>query len=135
MLGSDPLTEVQQFTAIEDGMTRFTQITDVIRRKYYLRTSLEIETLLEWIAKSSDEFGIRIWFSLWQESIDLLTMVSRRSIPSNKELIRFIETGMTNREMKLYFGTILEQRVPDIRVGAVAGATRKRRWTKIRDKM
>ena len=135
MLGSGPLTEVQQFTAIEDGMTRFTQITDVIRRKYYPRTSLEIETLLEWISKSSDEFGIRIWFSLWQESIDLLMMVSRRSSPSNKELIRFIETGMTNREMKLYFGTIREQRVPDLRVGAVAGATRKRKWTEIRDEM
>ena len=62
-------------------------------------------------------------------------MISRRSIYSNKELIRFIETGMTNREMKLYFGTIREQRVPDLRVGAVAGATRKRWWPEIRDEM
>ena len=63
MLGLEPLAEVQQYTTIADGKDRFDRISDLIRKKYYPSTSLEIETLQEWISKSSDEFGIKIWFS------------------------------------------------------------------------
>ena len=80
MLGPGPLAEVQQFTTIADGKERFDQISYLIRKKYYPSTSLEIETLQEWISKSSDEFGIKIWFSLWQEAIDLLTVLQKKFI-------------------------------------------------------
>ena len=65
MLGPEPLAEVQQYTTIADGKERFDCISELIRRKYYPSTSLEIETLQEWIFKSSDEFDMKIWFSLW----------------------------------------------------------------------
>ena len=135
MLGPGPLAEVQQFTTIADGKERFDQISYLIRKKYYPSTSLEIETLQEWISKSSDEFGIKIWFSLWQEAIDLLTVVQKKSIPKKAEFMRYMETGMTNREMKLYFDAIRVQLVPDTRVGALLGAMRKRRWNEVRDEL
>jgi hypothetical protein len=135
MLGPEPLAEVQQYTTIADGKDRFDRISDLIRKKYYPSTSLEIETLQEWISKSSDEFGIKIWFSLWQEAIDLLTVVRRRSIPKRAEFMRFMETGMTNRELKLYFDALRVQSVPDDRVNAIPGAMRKRRWDEVRDEL
>jgi hypothetical protein len=31
--------------------------------------------MLEWICKSIDEYGLKIWFSLWQEAIDLIQLI------------------------------------------------------------
>ena len=47
MLGPESLAEVQQYTTIADGKDRFDHINNLIRKKYYPSTSLEIETLQE----------------------------------------------------------------------------------------
>jgi hypothetical protein len=137
MLGAEPLTQVQQFTTITNGEERFKAISEVLRRKYYPRTNYEIEIMTEWISKSTDEFGIKIWFSLWQEAIDLLTLVQPISVPSNNDLLRYMETGMTNRTMKIYFGNVREAMVPNIPiiVGILPGAMRPRTWDQIRDQL
>ena len=47
MLGPEPLVEVQQYTTIADGKDRFDRSSDLIQKKSYPSTSLEIETLQE----------------------------------------------------------------------------------------
>jgi len=60
MLGPEPLAYVQQYMRIVDGREKFTGISDAIRRKYYPVTNLEVEIMLEWISKSTDEYGLKI---------------------------------------------------------------------------
>ena len=38
--------------------------------------------------------------------MDILEMVDPNSIPKNNEFIRYMETGMSNREFKSIFGTL-----------------------------
>ena len=137
MLGAEPLTQVQQFTTITNGEERFNAISEVLRRKYYPRTNYEIEIMTEWISKSTDEFGIKIWFSLWQEAIDLLTLVQPLSVPSNSDLLRYMETGMTNRTMKIYLGNVKEAMVPNIFIiaGVLPGVMRSRTWDQVKDQL
>jgi hypothetical protein len=80
MLGPEPLTYVQQYMRTVDGNRKFLQISEAIRRKCYPNTNLEKEIILEWISKSTDEFGVKIWFSLWQEAIDILELPCRLSV-------------------------------------------------------
>ena len=47
MLGAEPLTQVQQYTTITNGQERFIAISEVLRRKYYLRTNNENEIMTE----------------------------------------------------------------------------------------
>ena len=49
--------------------------------------------------------------------------------------MRYMETGMTNRELKLYFDALRVQSIPDDRVGALPGAMRRRRWNEVRDEL
>jgi Zinc knuckle len=137
MLGAEPLTQVQQYTTITNGQERFIAISEVLRRKYYPRTNYEIEIMTEWISKSTDEYGIKVWFSLWQEAIDLLTLVQPGSVPSNSDLLRYMETGMTNRTMKIYFGNVKEAMVPNVPAiaGVLPGAMRSRTWDQVRDQL
>jgi hypothetical protein len=135
MLGPEPLAYVQQYMRIVDGREKFTGISDAIRRKYYPVTNLEVEIMLEWISKSTDEYGLKIWFSLWQEAIDLIQLVKPAVLPKPREFIRFMETGMTNRDMKVYLGTLMSSMVPNLVAGAQLGAMRKRRWREIRDEL
>jgi hypothetical protein len=74
---------------IVDGREKFTGISDAIRRKYYPVTNLEVEIMVEWISKSTDEYGLKIWFSLWQEAIDLIQLVKPAVLPKviNQEVI------------------------------------------------
>jgi hypothetical protein len=93
--------------------------------------------MTEWISKSTDEYGIKVWFSLWQEAIDLLTLVQPGSVPSNSDLLRYMETGMTNRTMKIYFGNVKEAMVPNVPAiaGVLPGAMRSRTWDQVRDQL
>ena len=135
MLGPEPLAYVQQYMRIVDGREKFTGISDAIRRKYYPVTNLEVEIMLEWISKSTDEYGLKIWFSLWQEAIDLIQLVKPAVLPKPREFIRFMETGMTNRDMKVYLGTLMSSMVPNLAAGAPPGAMRSRRWREIREEL
>ena len=130
MLGPEPLTYVQQYMRTVDGNRKFLQISEAIRRKYYPNTNLEKEIILEWISKSTDEFGVKVWFSLWQEAIDILELVDPNSIPRNNEFIRYMETGMSNREFKSIFGTLKAGMIPNRQ-----GVMRLRRWKEIRDEL
>jgi len=113
ILESEPLTDVQQYMRSVDGNRKFLQISEAIRRKYYPNTNLEKAIIVKWISKSTDEFGIKIWFSLWQEAIDILELVDPNSILRNNELIRFMETGMSNREFKSIFETLKAGMIPN----------------------
>ena len=44
---------------------------------------IEKITMLEWISGSTDEYGLKVWFSLWQEAIDILRLVDQASMPKN----------------------------------------------------
>ena len=81
---------------IVDGRTKFISMCNEIRNKYYPTTSIENETMLEWISRSTDEYGLNVWFSLWQEAIDILRLVDEASIPKNRHFLRYMETEMTN---------------------------------------
>ena len=81
---------------IVDGRTKFIAVCNEIRNKYYPATSIEKETMLEWISRSTDEDGLKVWFSLWQEAIDILRLVDEASIPKNRHFLRYMEMGMTN---------------------------------------
>jgi len=135
MLGAEPLAQIQQYMNIVDGRTKFIAMCNVIRNKYYPATSIEKETMLEWISRSTDEYGLKVWFSLWQEAIDILRLVDEASIPKNRHFLRYMETGMTNPHFKVYFGTLRAGMVPDLRVAALPGALRLRFWREIRDEM
>ena len=65
----------------------------------------------------------------------MLTVVRRRSIPKRAELMRFMETGMTNRELKLYFDALRVQSIPDNPVNVIPGAMSMRRWDEVRDEL
>ena len=135
LLGPDPMAQVQQYTTTLDGMLRFTQMSTVIRSRYYPTSNLEVEIMLEWISKSSDEYGIKVWFALWQEALDLLSVVQPTAIPTNQQMLRYLETGMTNQMLKVFYSSVKELRVPDIGVGAAAGALRAKTWREIKEEL
>ena len=113
ILGPEPLTDFQQNMRSVDGNRKFLQISKAIRRKYYPNTNLEKVIILKWISISTDEFGINILFSLWQEAIDILELVDPNSILRNNEFIRFMETGMSNHEFKSIFRTLKAGMIPN----------------------
>ena len=96
---------------------------------------MEVEIILKWISKSEDVYGLKIWFSIWQEAIDFIQLIKPAVLPNPREFIRFMETGMTNRDMKGYLGTFMSSMVPNLVAGAQLGAMRKRRWGEIRDEL
>ena len=54
-----------------------------------------------------------------------LTLSKPAVSPNPREFIRFMETGITNRDMKVYLGTLMSSMVPNLVAGAQLGAMRK----------